>query len=97
MAATLGWDALAMWASEPNPFYESWYLLPALRGLDPKGKVKILRFEMGGDLAGIMPIVAQSRYYTRPIRIGPVGHIPMAFLARLWWRAGWSGLLARGA
>ena len=24
------WDALAQIASEPNPFYESWYLLPSL-------------------------------------------------------------------
>ena len=26
--AVRAWDALAQWASEPNPFFESWYLLP---------------------------------------------------------------------
>ena len=98
MAATLGWDALAMWASEPNPFYESWYLLPALRGLDPKGKVKILRFEIGGDLAGIMPIVAQSHYYTRPIPhwaswSHPNGFLGAPLVARGLERAFWRAVL----
>ena len=38
-AAIAGWDALAQWASEPNPFHESWYLLQALRAFDPEGTV----------------------------------------------------------
>ena len=29
------WDGLALTAAEPNPFYESWYLLPSLRLFDP--------------------------------------------------------------
>jgi hypothetical protein len=61
------WDILAQWASEPNPFYESWYLLPSLHALDPMGTVRMLRFEIDGDLAGIMPIRHESRYYARPI------------------------------
>lgn len=65
--AILAWDALALWASEPNPFFESWYLLPALRGQDTGGRVKLLRFEIAGELAGLMPVVEASRYYTRPI------------------------------
>ena len=51
------WDALARNAAEPNPFLESWYLLPALQALDPAGKVRILRFEIGGDLAGLLPVL----------------------------------------
>ena len=66
-AARLAWDALALCASEPNPFHESWYLLPALRALDPAGSVKLLRFELGGDLAAIMPVRHQNRYYRWPI------------------------------
>jgi len=65
--AIMAWDALAQWASEPNPFFESWYLLPALRGLDAGADVRLLRFEIGGELAGLMPVVSASRYYTRPI------------------------------
>lgn len=98
MGAVLAWDALAMWASEPNPFFESWYLLPALRGLDPDGRVRILRFEMGGDLAGIMPIVRQSRYYTRPIPnwaswAHPNGFLGAPLVARGMERSFWRALL----
>lgn len=99
MGSVLAWDALAMWASEPNPFFESWYLLPALRGLDPDGRVRILRFEMGGDLAGIMPIVRQSRYYTRPIPhwaswAHPNGFLGAPLVARGLERSFWRALLA---
>ena len=101
MGSVLGWDALAMWASEPNPFYESWYLLPALRGLDPHGRVKILRFEMGGDLAGIMPVVHQSRYYTRPVPhwaswAHPNGFLGAPLVARGLERPFWRSLLDWG-
>lgn len=61
------WDALALCAAEPNPFFESWYLLPALRAFDPDGAVKILRFEQDGNLAGLIPLHRPARYYGRPI------------------------------
>lgn len=65
--ARLAWDALALCAAEPNPFHESWYLLPALRALDPKGSVALLRFEFDGELAGILPLRRKPRYYRWPI------------------------------
>lgn len=61
------WDALADEASEPNPFFESWYLLPSLRAFDPQGDVGALRFEIDGQLAGLMPLVRPSRYYRYPL------------------------------
>lgn len=61
------WDALALNASEPNPFFESWYLLPSLRHLAAAQDVVILRFEMDGRLAGILPVVRAKRYYRWPI------------------------------
>lgn len=61
--AIAGWEALAQWASEPNPFHESWYLLPALESFDPDGTVKLLCLEAGGQLAGILPIAQEPRYY----------------------------------
>jgi CelD/BcsL family acetyltransferase involved in cellulose biosynthesis len=61
------WDALAQCAAEPNPFFENWYLLPALMAFDPLGKVRLLRFEAGGELAGLLPVVHQLRYYRWPI------------------------------
>ena len=63
----LAWNALAACAAEPNPFNESWYLLAALRALDPAGTVKLLRFEAGGQLAGILPLRTERRYYGWPI------------------------------
>lgn len=61
------WDALALCASEPNPFHESWYLLPALRALDPHGRVKLLRIEVDGELAGLIPLRPERKYYNWPI------------------------------
>ncbi|HTN15921.1 MAG TPA: GNAT family N-acetyltransferase [Sphingomonadaceae bacterium] len=61
--AVLRWDALAQWASSPNPFFESWYLLPALEALDPHGKVKLLCVEADGALAGLLPVLRENRYY----------------------------------
>jgi CelD/BcsL family acetyltransferase involved in cellulose biosynthesis len=61
------WDRLAATAGEPNPFFESWYLLPSLRAFDPAGDVHLLRFETDGRLSGLMPIIRQRRYYRWPI------------------------------
>jgi CelD/BcsL family acetyltransferase involved in cellulose biosynthesis len=67
MAATAqvaAWDHLADRASEPNPFFESWYLLPSLRHLE--AGAAILRFNLGGQLAGLLPIERPARYYRYP-------------------------------
>jgi len=64
---TARWDALAHWAVEPNPFYESWYLLPSLRALDPAGKVVLLCLEADGELAGLIPVRRQLWYYGHPL------------------------------
>lgn len=61
------WQALAARAAEPNPFHESWYLLPALRALDPAGSVQVFRFEAAGELAGLIPLRHERRYYRWPI------------------------------
>lgn len=61
------WDDLALEASEPNPFFESWCLLPALRHLPETRDVQILRFEVNGRLAGILPVIRASRYYRWPV------------------------------
>ena len=61
------WDLLASQAAEPNPFYESWYLLPSLRALDPDNRVELLWFEVDGKLAGIMPIRRHLTYYGYPL------------------------------
>ncbi len=65
--ARLAWDALSQCAAEPNPFFESWYLLPALRAHDPAGSVRMLRFECDGELAGLLPVRREPKYYRWPI------------------------------
>lgn len=61
------WDALAARAAQPNPFFESWYLLPSLRALDPAGEVQLLRVEAAGQLAGLLPLAREKRYYRWPL------------------------------
>ncbi len=61
------WDALAAAASEPNPFYERWYLLPSLQALEHLGRVELLGFETNGLLRGLLPITRASRYYRWPV------------------------------
>ncbi|EIZ80597.1 hypothetical protein WSK_0876 [Novosphingobium sp. Rr 2-17] len=61
------WDRLAAEAAEPNPFFESWYLLPSLRNLAGTDKVMVLRYEENGRLTGLLPIVRSRRYYRWPL------------------------------
>ena len=61
------WDRLALDACEPNPFFESWYLLPSLRHLPDTDGVMVLCFEHEGRLAGLLPIVRARRYYRWPV------------------------------
>ena len=65
-AAIADWDALSQRASEPNPFFASWYLLPSLRAIDPQGKIRVFRFEQDDRLAGLVPLSAEQRYYRWP-------------------------------
>ncbi len=65
--ARLAWDALARCAAEPNPFFESWYLLPALRAHDADGRAHLLCFEYDGELAGLLPLRREPKYYRWPI------------------------------
>ncbi|RPF72663.1 GNAT family N-acetyltransferase [Aurantiacibacter spongiae] len=61
------WDALAEWAVEPNPFYESWFLLPSLRAFDPAARIRLLVLEVDGQIAGLMPVKREARYYGYPM------------------------------
>lgn len=61
------WDRLARQSAEPNPFLESWYLLPALRSLDPRGSARLLVCESDGELTGLLPISFHPRYYRYPL------------------------------
>lgn len=66
-AAVRRWDALSQAASTPNPFFESWYLLPSLEQFDADGGVQILSVERGGELLGLVPLGRAPRYGRWPI------------------------------
>ena len=102
------WNALAQIAAEPNPFHESWYMLPALRGLDSGESVQMLLFETNDVLAGMIPIAREPRYYGRRLpHLGSWTH-PNCFLGaplvapgfeRAFWRSllGWADRQAGNA
>lgn len=92
----LQWDALARQATEPNPYFESWFLLPSLRALDPQEVVRILCFSVDGQLAGLMPFHRSRSYYSYPLPHAANWVHPNCFLGaplvargceRLFWRA----------
>lgn len=58
------WRELAGRAGEPNPFFESWCLIPALEAFDVRGEVQLALLERDGRLEGIMPL-ARFRSYDR--------------------------------
>ena len=61
------WDALAARAAEPNPFYETWHLLPSLKHFDPAGEVQLLVLEQAGQWLGLLPLRREASYYGHPL------------------------------
>ena len=65
------WQELALDAIEPNPFYESWMLIPALRSLATGKDVRVVlvldRSENPPRLCGVFPIERVARYKKLPV------------------------------
>ena len=61
------WGDLASSAATPNPFYEHWYLRPALRHLAAGTDARILIVQKAGKLVGLCPFVRASRYGRLPL------------------------------
>ena len=61
------WERLVAQASEPNPFYEPWFLIPSLRQWGAGDRVVIKAWFTGGRLAGLMPIFRSAGYYGHAI------------------------------
>ena len=61
------WERLVARAAEPNPFFEPWYLIPALHQWGAARRVHIAAWFHDVRLAGLLPVVRPSRYYGHPI------------------------------
>ena len=57
------WERLVAHATEPNPFFEPWYLRPAIEQWGTSCGVAIAAWYHGGRLAGLMPVQRPARYY----------------------------------
>src|SRR5438105_122621 len=51
------WQELAAAAAEPNPFYEAWSLLPALRTFARGERIEVVLAFRGEALCGLFPMV----------------------------------------
>src|SRR5436190_3850041 len=50
------WQDLAAAAAEPNPFYEPWMLLPALRSFARNARIEVVLVSRGERLCGLFPV-----------------------------------------
>jgi CelD/BcsL family acetyltransferase involved in cellulose biosynthesis len=60
------WEKLASHACETNPFYEPWFLLPALASQGAANLECVLMWQ-GAELVGLFPFERQRRYKGMPI------------------------------
>lgn len=60
------WEALAREALEPNPFYEPWMLLPALRAYSAGQDLRVALVWQGAELVGLFPFRRVARYKGLP-------------------------------
>lgn len=58
---------LARAATEPNPFFEPWFLLPAIRQFDIGRRVELAAYYRRGELCGLLPLIRTSSYYGYPV------------------------------
>jgi CelD/BcsL family acetyltransferase involved in cellulose biosynthesis len=62
------WNSLAASAIDPNPFYEPWMLIPALRELPDESVRLLFIYDTSCDLlCGLVPVVRRSSYHRLPI------------------------------
>jgi len=59
------WDHLARQAASPNPFFESWFLLPSLEAFDPSADVHLALLIEGSELVGLVPHWLNPLYHRR--------------------------------
>ncbi len=92
------WDDLAQNSSEPNPFFESWFLRPALANLD-KGKAVWLAVQSQANmLTGLFPLAIRDHYGRMPApHVGNWAHyqcfMGTPLIRKGWEEEFWGGLI----
>lgn len=61
------WHRLVAHAAEPNPFFEPWYLLPALGQWGATDRVVTKAWFHEGRLAGLLPVRRGTAYYSHVV------------------------------
>lgn len=64
--AAAAWDGLVQDAADPNPFFERWFLAPSLVHIGATIGARLLVFECGQQLVGLLPVIRRSTYYGYP-------------------------------
>lgn len=64
--AASAWDGLVHDAADPNPFFERWFLSPSLVHIGSTADARLLVFECGEQLVGLLPVIRRSAYYGYP-------------------------------
>jgi CelD/BcsL family acetyltransferase involved in cellulose biosynthesis len=62
------WQSLTNSASEPNPFFEHWFFLPALQHLSDGREIWVAEYRDGGTLSGLFPMAVRTMYGRSPAR-----------------------------
>ena len=94
------WDRLASEATEPNPFAESWFMLPGLRLFDAGQRARLFAlWRTENELAGIIALAPSNRYGRFPVLHSENWVHPNCFLGTPlvlpgWEEAFWRALLA---
>jgi hypothetical protein len=71
------WDDLAALALEPNPFFEPWAVMPALRHFRGSRDVHVLLVTDGQDrLNAVLPLERHRRYMDNPVTAYSVWKFP---------------------
>nr|WP_298926545.1 GNAT family N-acetyltransferase [uncultured Erythrobacter sp.] len=62
------WAALVACASEPNPFFEPWFLNPSLEAFSGNSaRISIAAHYTDGTLTGLIPLARSHNYYRYPL------------------------------
>ncbi|MEY2928130.1 MAG: hypothetical protein RL367_2607 [Pseudomonadota bacterium] len=99
MPGDAAWTRLVAAASEPNPFFEPWFLRPALAHLAKDQPIRVAQAWAGDHLVGLMPLAIRHRYGRIPVsHSGNWGHYQCFLGTPLIWagaeRAFWQALIA---